>query len=120
MYYSRIIRKSSAIVNLFKEFLRKDIPFRWNARIKANCEIASEIVFISYTPKLLNILASYGSSFGLSGVLSHRLPDRSEKLIAFVPRSLTATESRLDTEATVFIEELEFYRTAYLVEKLTW
>ena len=108
MYYSKFFRNASTVLGPLNKLLCKDVPFEWTADceaawIKAKSEIASDNVLIPFTPELPVVLATDASPFGLSGILSHRMPDGSERPIAFASRSLTAAEknySQLDKEAT--------------------
>ena len=57
-------------------------------------------------PNLPITLATEASSFRLSGVLSHIMPNGTERTIAFASRSLTAAEknySQLDRKATAVV-----------------
>ena len=108
MYYSKFIPNASDLLYPLNRLLRKGIPFKWTsdceaAWIKAKSEIASDRVLIPFNPNLPVTLATDASPYGLSAILSHILPDGSERPIAFASRSLTAAEknySQLDREAT--------------------
>ncbi|XP_053388445.1 uncharacterized protein K02A2.6-like [Mercenaria mercenaria] len=50
--------------------------------------ITSDLVLINYDPDLPIILACGASSFGIGTVLSHKLPNSTERPIAFASRSL--------------------------------
>lgn len=66
-------------------------------------EIASERTLIHYNSKLPLTLATDASPVGLGGVLSHIMPDGTERPIAFASRSLSKSEkkySQIDKEAT--------------------
>ncbi|KAK9694860.1 RNase H-like domain found in reverse transcriptase [Popillia japonica] len=69
-------------------------------------EISSDKVLIPYTPELPLILATDASPTGLGAVISHVLPDKSERPIAFASRSLTDSEknySQIDKESTAIV-----------------
>ena len=51
-------------------------------------------VLTHFNPDLPVILACDSPSYGLEAVLSHRMPDGSEKPIAYASRSLTKTDKR--------------------------
>ena len=63
-----------------------------NSINKSKTLITSQPVLTHYNPDLLVRLASDASPNGISGILSHVMPDSSGKPIAFASRSLTKTE----------------------------
>ena len=54
--------------------------------------LTSAQLLVHYDPELELILACDASAHGIGAVLSHRMPDGSEKLIGFVSRTLSKTE----------------------------
>jgi len=122
MYYSKFMKNASTLLYPLNQLLRKNIPFHWTATceaawINAKSEIASDQVLVPFTPDLPVVLATDASPFGLSGILSHTMPDGSERPIAFASRSLTTAEknySQLDKEATaVYWACKKFYDFLY-------
>ena len=68
--------------------------------------ITSEQVLTQYDPALPVRLGCDGSPSGIGGVLSHVMPDGSERPVAFASRSLTKTErkyAQIDKEALSII-----------------
>ncbi|CAB0007910.1 unnamed protein product [Nesidiocoris tenuis] len=66
-------------------------------------EIASDRILTPFNPRLPIVLATDASPVGLSGVLSHIMPNGDERPVTFVSRPLTKAEnnySQLDREAT--------------------
>jgi len=121
-YYAKFIEKSSSILHPLNLLLRKDFKWKWSreqehAYKKVLEEISSDKVLIHYNPELPLTLATDASPYGISGVLSHRLPDGLERPIAFSSRSLTKSElnySQLDKEATAIYWSLQkFYQYCY-------
>jgi hypothetical protein len=56
--------------------------------------IASGRVLVHYNPNLPVLLACDASSCGISAILSHNCPNRDERPIVFISRTLTDTEKR--------------------------
>lgn len=121
-YYRRFIPDTSAIVQPLNDLLKAHHQFHWSEecqrafhRIKE--ELSGSKVQVQYDPDLPLMLATDASPFGLSGVLSHRMPDGSERPIEFASRSLSAAErnySQLDREATaVYWAVNKFFQYCY-------
>lgn len=107
MYYAKFIQNASTILHSLNRLLRKDVEYKWTIECetafqKAKVEIASDQVLMPFTAELPVTLATDASPYGISAVLSHRLPNGTERPIAFISRSLTKAErnySQLDREA---------------------
>ena len=57
--------------------------------------LVSSDVLVHYNPELPIILSSDASPYGIGSVLSHRLPDGSDKPIAYASRSLSTAEKSM-------------------------
>ncbi|XP_053395598.1 uncharacterized protein K02A2.6-like [Mercenaria mercenaria] len=107
MYYHRFLPDISTVVKPLNELLEKNRKFEWNdkqERAFQNSKIllTKEPVLTHYNPDLPVRLATDASPVGISGILSHVMPDGSEKPIAFASRTLTKTEQKyaqVDREA---------------------
>jgi hypothetical protein len=67
---------------------------------------------VHYDPNVALVLATDASPYGLGVVLSHVMPDGSERPIAFGSRTLTKSEanySQIDKEATAIVWGLKKY-----------
>lgn len=108
MYYSSFLPGISSTLFPLNRLLRKDVEFKWTPRCemtfnKVKQEIASDRVLMPFSPEYPITIATDASPYGLSGVLSHRLHNGTERPVAFISRSLTKAESnysQLDKEAT--------------------
>ena len=79
--------------------------------------ITSDIVLTHYYPELPITLASDASSFGLGCVLSHIMPDGTERPIAFASRTLNSAEkqySQIDKETLSIVWSVKKFEL-YLV-----
>ena len=90
-YYSKFLRNlSTAMAPLYK-LLKHDEPWKWtegqSQAFKQSKElILSSQVLVHFDPKLPIRLACDASDYGIGAVLSHRMPDGSEKPIGFFSR----------------------------------
>ena len=89
------------------ELLKKGISWRWskdcaNAFKQAKKQLSSTTVLAHYDPKLPLRLAGDASSYGIGAVISHILPDGSERPISYASRTLSTSEcnyAQLEKEA---------------------
>lgn len=96
-YYHRFMPNSATVLKPLNQLLEKERIWRWTddcekAFKKAKELITSDQVLTHYNPELPVRLACDASPFGLGAVLSHVMPDGSERPISFASRSLTKSE----------------------------
>ncbi|GFW11170.1 uncharacterized protein K02A2.6 [Trichonephila clavipes] len=96
-YYGKFIPNLSTRVDLFNNLLQKGTKFLWTAECEKSSkalkqEIASDRILCHYDPKLPLVLQTDASLVGIGAVLSHIMPDGSEKPAMVASRSLTKTE----------------------------
>lgn len=97
----------ATVIKSMNELLEKNRPFIWSEKVQASFDrskklITSEPVLTHYNPDLPISLATDASPWGISGILSHLMPDGSEQTIYFASRSLSETEqkySQVDRES---------------------
>ncbi|XP_060581109.1 uncharacterized protein K02A2.6-like [Ruditapes philippinarum] len=107
-YYHRFLNNLATVIKPLNQLLEKGRKFVWtkecqNAFAKSKDLITSEPVLTHYDPKLPVRLATDASPVGISAILSHVMPDGSEKPIAFASRSLSKSErmyAQVQREAT--------------------
>ena len=92
-YYSRFLPNLSSLL------LKHNEPWHWTSRQKKAFERSKELLLSSqllvhFDPNLEIHLACDASSYGIGAVLSHKMPDGSEKPVGFVSRTLTDAEKK--------------------------
>ena len=121
-YYHRFLPDIAAVTKPMNILLEKNRKFVWskecqNAFEKTKTLLTSEPVLTHYDPKLPVRLASDASPHGISGILSHVMPDETERPIAYASRSLTKTEmkyAQIDREALgIYWAVKKFYPYLY-------
>ncbi|XP_047987904.1 uncharacterized protein K02A2.6-like [Leguminivora glycinivorella] len=121
-YYNKFIPNLSSITNPLNELLKKGTKYIWTTKCEESFksikkEILSERILMHFDQNKTLILATDASPTGLGAVLSHRLPDGSERPIAFASRTLTSSEkkySQIDKEATAIFWGLKkFFHYCY-------
>ena len=106
-YYSRFLPNLSTLLAPLSKLLKQNQPWIWGPKqVKAFEEskklLLSSQLLVHFDPDLDIVLACDASAYGIGGVLSHRMPDGTEKPIGFVSRTLTETEknySQIEKEA---------------------
>ncbi|XP_053395664.1 uncharacterized protein K02A2.6-like [Mercenaria mercenaria] len=106
-YYAKFLPNLATVLHPLHQLLTKNAKWKWtkacqDAVAKVKEMITSDLVLINYDPDLPIILACDASSFGIGTVLSHKLPNGTERPIAFALRSLNKAEknySQIDKEA---------------------
>ena len=121
-YYSKFVPNFSTLCAPLNQLKCKDARFCWTKSHQDSFEaikraLVSTDVLIHYNPKWQLKLDCEASSVGLGAVLSHILPDGTERPIHFASRSLTQAEknwSQIDREAASIIFGIKkFYQYLY-------
>ena len=110
-YYRKFIPNLSTLIHPLNSLLQKHKKWNWTPECqeafkKAKDAISSTSVLTHYDPALPLSLAADASAYGIGAVISHTLPDGSERPIAFASRSLTSAEknyAQLEKEALSLI-----------------
>ena len=110
-HYHNFLSNISSLLAPLHELTRLDTEWKWDAIHQKACEqskalLSSYKVLAHYDPQLPIIVSSDASAYGIGSVLSHRMPDGSEKPVAFASRSLSPAEKKyaqLEKEALVLI-----------------
>ncbi|XP_064477677.1 uncharacterized protein K02A2.6-like [Ornithodoros turicata] len=121
-YYGKFIPDSANPLRHLHALLEKSAVWKWTkdckvAFQKANGIIASDTVLVHYNPQLPLRLACGAGPHGLGVVLSHKMPDGTERPIAFSSRTLKTAEknySQIDKEVLAIVWGVQkFYAYLY-------
>ena len=98
-YYNRFSPNASTVLHPLHQLLEQNSEWQWTeqceqAFTEAKRMITSEQVLTHYDPALPVRLACDASPTGIGAVLSHVMPNGSERPVAFTSRSLTKTERK--------------------------
>ena len=96
-YYAKFIPNLAAVLHPLHDLLRASKPWSWSRKCQkafeeAKQRLTSAPVLAHYDPKLPIQLAGDTSLYGVRAVISHIMPDGSERPVAYASRTLTATE----------------------------
>ena len=96
-YYGKFIRNLSSILHSLNRLLQVQEKWDWTKECsqafkRAKDQLRSSEVLIYYDTKLPIDLANDASAYGIGAVISHVLPDGTERPISFAPRTLTPSE----------------------------
>ena len=96
-YYSKFLPNLSLTLHPLYRLLRKDVPWKWKAaQVKAFAAskelLTSESCLTHFDSSLELTLACDASAFGLGAVLSHKMPDGSDRPIDYASRTLNPAE----------------------------
>ena len=98
-YYHNFLCNLSTLLAPLHEMTRQNTKWKWGPTLQkafdeSKALLVSSDVLAHYNPELPIILSSDASPYGIGSVLSHRLPDGSDKPIAYASRSLSTAEKK--------------------------
>jgi hypothetical protein len=111
MYYGKFVENISMTLTPLYQLLRKGVNFVWTkecseAFMAVKRSLMSSSVLAHYDPDLPLCLTTDASSSGVGAVISHQMPDGTERPIAYASRVLNAAEanySQIQREALAII-----------------
>ena len=126
-YYHRFLPDAPTTLEPLHALLRKGKAWKWNrehqeAFDSAKKLLQSETLLVHFNPELKLVLASDASNYGIGAVLSHEMPDGTERPIGYVSRSLNSAErnySTIDKEALAIIVGVKKFHQFLYGKKFT-
>ena len=97
-YYGKFIPNLATLLHPLNSLLQTQSPWKWTQECtvafeEANKSLISAPVLAHYDPALPLKLAGDASSYGIGAVVSHVMPDGSERPVAFASRTLSSSEA---------------------------
>ena len=96
-YYNKFIPNLASVVRPMYDLLHENKKWEWSAKCTESFKRAKDLlispnVLVHYDPNLPIKLEADASSYGVGAVISHVMPDNSERPIAFASHTLTKSE----------------------------
>lgn len=121
-FYAKFVPALSSLAYPLYQLLKKEVSWHWGGEeqrswMSIKSALTSAPILCHYNPELPLLLSCDASSFGLAAVLSHRMPDGSERPIAYTSRTLSQAEkgySQLHKEgAAIMLGVTRFHSYIY-------
>ena len=98
-YYAEFLPNLSTQLAPLYQLLKVTVRWKWTeveqkAFVNSKKLLFSYPVLVPFDPKCEVILACDASPYGIGAVLSHRMPDGTERPVRFASRTLSATEQK--------------------------
>ena len=96
-YYNKFLPSLSSVLYPLHRLLRKDIPWVWGAAQSKAFSDSKKLLLSSnclthFDSSLDFVVACDASNYGLGAVISHKMPDGSDRPIAYASRTLNRSE----------------------------
>ena len=116
-YYGKFLPNLATTLQPLNSLLQKDRKWKWTSDCSHAFQLAKDMlttskVLVHYDPSLPMKMAADASAYGVGAVISHVLPDGTERPIAFASRTLTSSERnyvQLEKEALALIFGVKRY-----------
>ena len=110
-YYGKFMPSLSTHLAPLYHLLKSNVKWKWSADqerafLKSKELLTSSDVLVHFDPSLPIVLACDASQYGIGAVLAHKMPDGSERPVAFVSRTLNDAEknyAQLEREGLALI-----------------
>ncbi|KAL1447833.1 hypothetical protein WDU94_013915, partial [Cyamophila willieti] len=132
-YYSKFLPNMSTVLSPLYELLKKNTKFVWSEKQnmafqKVKQMLLSTNVLTHYDPSLDIVVSCDSSAYGIGGVIAHKMPDGSERPIAFTSRTLNSSEKNyacIHKEALAIVYTIKqfnqfLYKVIHRVKTNSW
>ena len=119
-YYERFTKNLSSVLAPLYNLLQKNAECKWEKKQQEAFRawkdfLCSADVLVHFDSSKDSILSCDASPYGIGGVLSHKMNDRTERPIGFVSRTLDSAEknySQLEKESLALVFSVKkFYQS---------
>ena len=118
-YYCKFIPNLSSLIHPLNDLLKKDKKWKWSKECGECFRIAKEKLvspnlLVHFDPALPVKVAGDASAYGVGAVMSHVMPDNTERPIAFASRTLSSSErnySQVEKEALALVFAVKRFHT---------
>ncbi|KAJ8346679.1 hypothetical protein SKAU_G00280800 [Synaphobranchus kaupii] len=98
-YYGKFLPRLATVLAPLHVLLKTGVPWMWGTSQRAAFQrskdlLSSTALLVHYDPALPLVIAADASPYGLGAVLSHRMPDNTDRPICFASRSLAPAERK--------------------------
>ena len=99
-YYSKFVPNLASLLHPLYSLLQSEVQWKWSKECQASSfqeakeKLISAPVLTHYDVNLPIHMAADASQYGVGAVISHTMPDGSERPIAFASRTLSSNEKR--------------------------
>ena len=126
-YYGKFIPNLASLINPLNQLLHKNKRWNWSKECDqcfkvAKQKLVSPNLLVHYDPSLPIKLAADASAYGVGAVISHIMPDQSERPIAYASHTLTSSErnyAQIEKEALSLVFGVRKFHTYLYGRKFT-
>ena len=102
LFFGKFIPNLATVIHPLNNLLQHNCKWQWTSECseafqQAKKALTTSQVLVHYDPTLPLSLAGDASAYGIGAVISHTLPDGSERPIAFASRTLLSSERNYAT-----------------------
>ena len=126
-YYHKFLKNLSTVLAPLYELLKENTKWHWDksqqdAFMKCKEMLKSSTVLVHYNPDLPLLLNCDASPVGVTCILSHVMPDGSERPVMYASRTLQQAErnySQLEREALGIVFGIKYFHKYVAGRKFT-
>ena len=126
-YYHKFLNNLSTILSPLYELLKENVKWNWSeppqtAFDKCKEMLKSSTLLVHYNPDLPLLLNCDASPVGIACIMSHVMPDNTERPIMYASRTLQTAEknySQLEREALAIVYGIKYFHKYLAGRKFT-